>query len=270
MNEGREQEAADAPQEIASEVDPTILLYSLGLDFDIEAQLAAIHDLLKRNREGAAETAEVIKSAEDRAHRLQGDLNEWAVDDLVDQIHHSAYQATAHSMAAVGMLAPLVETVFSQCFAKIGELLYDEADPPNSHKRWTARRQKHKWDCHFFVDDHRFEKGIAKGIAQLLDALGLACRVPSDLEQTLTALFAYRNAMFHGGFEWPLHDREEFVENIVKQCPSDWFIVGTTGNDPWLICMSETFIQRVLWSIEQVLQILAWFIHENRPPEPTV
>ena len=34
--------------------------------------------------------------------------------------------------------------------------------------------------------------------------------LPDDLEPTLSALFAYRNAMFHSGFEWPRKELERF------------------------------------------------------------
>jgi hypothetical protein len=47
----------------------------------------------------------------------------------VDQIHRSAYQEAAHSMSAIGMLAPFVETVFYQYFRGIGNRFYPATHP---------------------------------------------------------------------------------------------------------------------------------------------
>ena len=59
---------SSAPKQVDHELsglEPQELLYALGVDFDIDAQLAAIHGLLRRNRGVAAEIEEEIKSAED-------------------------------------------------------------------------------------------------------------------------------------------------------------------------------------------------------------
>lgn len=47
---------------------------------------------------------------------LRGDTASGAVDQWVSVLHDSVYQRAAHSMAAVGMLAPLVESMFDEAF----------------------------------------------------------------------------------------------------------------------------------------------------------
>src|SRR5260370_21827026 len=166
---------SSAPEQVEQELsglEPQELLYALGVDFDIDAQLAAIHGLLRRNREGAAEIAEEIKSAEDRARHLRGVLNDWAVDDWVDRVHHSAYQEAAHSMAAVGMLAPFVETVLHQCFLGIGNRLYPIASEKKSHDRWKAAHAL-EWDCHYYISKRGADKNLPKWIHQLATLLAL-------------------------------------------------------------------------------------------------
>lgn len=81
--------------------------------------------------------------------------------------------------------------------------------------------------------------------------------------QTISALIAYRNGMFHNGLEWPIKEGEKFKRRIEEEWPSDWFIIGTSGENPWLFYMSETFIQHVLSSIEQALRILGQFVADN-------
>jgi hypothetical protein len=225
--------------------------------------VAAIHGLLRRNRAGAAEIAEEIKSAEDRARHLKGVLNDW-----VDRVHHSAYQEAAHSMAAVGMLAPFVETVLHQCFLGIGNRLYPIASQTKSHDRWKAAHAL-EWDCHYFISGRGVKKDLAKGIDQLASALGLTSSLPADFGKTTSALIAYRNAMFHNGLEWPIKERQKFERRIGKEWPSEWFTIGRSGENPWIFYMSETFIQHVLSSIEQMLKVLGQFVADNWPKGQT-
>jgi hypothetical protein len=250
-----------------SGLEPQELLIALGVDFDIDAQLTAIHGLLQRNRQAEAELVEEIKSADERTRRLEGVLNDWAVDDWVDRVHHYTYQGAAHSMAAAGMLAPLVETVLHQCFLGIGSRLYPITNPKTPHDRWSSAHAL-QWDCHQFFSAGRARKDVAKGIVQLMNALGLTNTLPADFGQTISALFTYRNAMFHNGFEWPIEEREKFAKQAA-QWPSDWFSLATSGGKPWIFYMSDTFIDQVLNSIDQALKVLGQFVADNWPEGQT-
>ena len=92
-------------------------------DLDYDSQLRAIHGLLRahKDRESAL-NAEIEKAAAD-ARRLSGIRNEQAVSDWVELLHASVYQDAAHSMSAVGMIAPFVESVFGHGLRGIGERL---------------------------------------------------------------------------------------------------------------------------------------------------
>src|SRR4051812_29218190 len=92
-----------------SNLTPRDYLYVLNLDFDIEAQLAAIAGLLQRNRRADKALKDEIEQIEQHAGRHEGIRAELALDDWLDRIHYSTYQDAAHSMSAVGMLAPLIE-----------------------------------------------------------------------------------------------------------------------------------------------------------------
>ncbi|MFN2533426.1 MAG: hypothetical protein ABR555_19245, partial [Pyrinomonadaceae bacterium] len=120
------------------QLEPREYLYALGLDFDVDAQLIAIRGILRRNREATAELAAEIEKIDEHTRRLRGVRAEVAVDAWVDQIHHSVYQDAAHSMSAIGMLAPLVETIFYQSFRGIGNRFYPAGAPAKSHERWKA------------------------------------------------------------------------------------------------------------------------------------
>ena len=63
------------------------------------------------------------------------------------------------------------------------------------------------------------------GILQLLDAIDMADHMPDDLRPMLSALFEYRNKMFHLGLEWPLEERQRFDKRLSKW-PREWFSKG--------------------------------------------
>jgi hypothetical protein len=244
-------------------------IYALEVDFDVDAQLMAIGGLLRRNRDADQSVRDEIKKIEEHTQRLKGIESdwEWAVDDWVDQLIHSTYQDAAHSMSAVGMLAPLVETVFYQCFQSIGKRFYPATHPHKTHDRWHAAHGI-QWDCHFVVADGRTHKDIVKGIFQLSDAVGLTARFPADLKSVLSALFAYRNSMFHNGFEWPAEERKRFAKRIESEkWPADWFSVATTDGKPWMFSLSDKFIRHCNKTVEEVLQAIGGFVRDELLPK---
>lgn len=238
-------------------------LYALDVDFDIDAQLMAIQGLLQRNRQAEKALSDEIKQIEEHSRRLSGIYCERVVDDWGDQIHHSIYQGAAHSMSALGMLAPLIETIFYQCFRGIGKQFYPPNYLSNEHERWKATHAI-QWDCHMFVSGNRVEKDIVRGILQLADAVGLTSKLPSDLKTTLSALFSCRNRMFHNGFEWPVEVRERFAKQMDQEgWPSDWFIKATTGDKPWIFYLSDKFIEHCLATVDLVLDAIGSFVRDE-------
>ena len=61
--------------------------------------------------------------------------------------------------------------------------------------------------------------------------------------RVMTAVFAYRNNMVHNGYEWDLDIRQEFRTRIETEGWSDWFLVSTTGGDPWYFTMTPSFYE---------------------------
>ncbi len=203
------------------ELEPRDYLFSLKLDFDVDSQLIAIGGALQRNRKADEAQANEIKAIEEHARHLKGLRGEWAVDSWVDELHHSTYQSAAHSMSAVGMIAPLTETIFYQCFRGMGTQFFPDSQSDPNHGRWSGPRALW-WDCHSVLGDKKPEKDIARGIVQLAEAVGLLPKLPADLQQTLAALFGYRNSMFHNGLEWPLEERQKFAKRLAdEQWPAD-------------------------------------------------
>ena len=230
-------------------------------DFDVDSQLEAIHDLLRRNREIEESQKQEIRRSDEYARELKGVWNDRAVEDHISLLHASVYQDAAHSMAAVGMLAPFLETIFTQCFLGIGEKW--PTNPSSTHERWQAPRA-FQWDCHKFVANGRASNNLVQGILQLADAIGLQTRFPTDIEKTLSALFTYRNKMFHCGFEWPKDERERFQKQIDDgHWPGSWFATSTIAGKPWIFYLTNEFIEHCLTTTEQVLAAFGAFARDE-------
>lgn len=232
--------------------------------FDYEAQLSAVHALLLRQTNSNQLLKDEIAKIDALARRTSGLLNQRAVDEWVDHLHASVYQDAAHSMAAVGMLAPLFESILCQSFGGIRRILETGVVPLSSHPRWQWSATE-KWNCQFVFGKNGRKKNLVEGVLQLADAVGLLDYLPDDLKPTLEALFSYRNKMFHLGFEWPIEEREKFQKQLAQtdNWPSDWFTTATSDHKPWIFYLTDTFIQHCLTTIDGVLGGVGAFARKN-------
>ena len=196
-------------------------------DFDYVSQLEAIQGLLSHNWQAEADLLDEISDAGAWAEGSTGDANDFAVSLMGDLMNRSIYQAVAHSMAAVGMIAPFMEGVFKDGFERMGEEL------PRVN--------------------------LAMNILKLVEKKELMPYMPDELAPTLEALFRYRNNLFHSGFEWPEHIRQQF-KDATHQWPNGWFDEATQDSDPWMFSMSSTFIKHCVRVAEEVTNGLQDFL----------
>jgi hypothetical protein len=137
-----------------------------------------------------------------------------------------------------------------------------------AHDRWRYS-QADFWDCRKVHGPTGGHKNVVKGILQLSDAVGLLPRLPADIEQVLSAFFAYRNNMFHKGFEWPVAERAKFANQIGDQgWPRDWFDVATSDDEPWIFYMSQTFIDHCLRTIDDILAGIGAYVLDRLQTAP--
>lgn len=242
-------------------------IYMLELAFDPESQLRAIYGLLSRNEKADDELVAEIRAAEEHAKKLPGIWNDHAVEECIDLMHHSVYQDATHSMSALGMLAPLIESVLAQCFIRIGRKFFTTESPPSGHDRWKSAAPE-VWDCHFQHVGGRLRKAsIVEGAKQLAEETGLQKYLPADIWTGLTALFAYRNKMFHNGLEWPEDDRKNFQDRITTdRWPSTWFSQATSGGEPWVFYMTQNFIEHCHDAANKVLDAFGRLIKNDLWP----
>ncbi|WP_424973461.1 hypothetical protein [Dinoroseobacter sp. S124A] len=238
-------------------------LFFIENERDFEAQLYAIKAALSRNKEAekkAVENIEHMRSQIDlldpEDHRNADHLN----DHLTDMFHESVYSDAAHSMSAVGMLAPFIESLFVAIFEAIRkvEKPTDEVDP-----RQNAFRDLY-WNPQLVIKKGEFGNDLIRGIQELARFSGLELFLPDGYEKTLTALFAYRNNMFHNGFEWPANKVEKFQNRVKnKHWPENWFHHSSKNDVPWIYYMSEDFIQHCLKLIDEVLDGVGEYLEKR-------
>ena len=219
------------------------------LGIDIRAQLIAIRSVLARNRQVEQKAAaEIDKLA---AEMKKGRADSWIEDQWVDSLYSYTFLDAAHSMAAVGLIAPLFESLFDQAFRSLKRELPKLCSLESNHKRWQL---KDPWDYRIvWVGGRGHKLGIAKGIPQLAESIGLRKHLPSELERTLTILFEYRNKMLHHGFEWPDTDREKFAHRIDSNGWTDCFRQATSGGKPRIFYMSRDFIDHCLDTVDEII-----------------
>jgi hypothetical protein len=194
--------------------------------------------------------------------KLSGIRNQQAVDEWVDRMHSSVYQDAAHSMAAVGMLAPLVESIFHQAYLGTRAYYASQSMHLPSHSRWQEA-EKDEWDCYFVWNKGRRSNNLVDGIFQLADAVGLTPYLPTNIQPRLKALFMYRNKMFHNGFEWPTDERSKF-DKIIRdeKWLGSWFKAATSDGAPWIFYMTETYIADCISAIEKIIEATGRFARQ--------
>lgn len=228
------------------------------VNLDFEAQLLAIKDLLRRNRQADEDLEQRIKDLYEQAQQTTEVWRNspYQDDRFVDETYQSFFQDAAHSMAAVGMLVPFLEAFFVASFQCV-------RDEVGRTKQATSEDQRTQaWESKFLDLHSQFKKrrgkrqreGFVAAIDQLARSIGLAPFFPNDYRKTLEALFQYRNKMFHLGFEWPEGECKKFQNRVEKgDWPSNWFLKHVRTEEPWIFCMSKEFIEHCLWTTDQVL-----------------
>lgn len=243
-------------------------------DLDYEAQLVAIAGLLRRHKEEDERTAAQIKEVEEFARRTTGLRNEHAVDDWIELLQGSTYQDAAHSMAAIGMIAPLIESLFYQAFQGIRTVYYGADVVPSGSSRSAIGDADTFWDCHLAYNPkgkkYKYKKDLVSGIVDLADAIGLKSRIPQQLLPILPALYRYRNKMFHFGFEWPAHECATFAKEIEKEGWQGWFSSATRDDVPFIFYMTESLIQGSLAAIDELLNAFGTYCMDKTRERHTV
>jgi hypothetical protein len=233
---------------------------------DYEQQLTAIKGLLARNKAAdkqlEAERDEIMAFI----RKSTGSAQERAIDESGENFYAMVYQGAAHSMAALGMIAPTYESMFFHAFQGIREAFRKAGVSPPPHARSGITITDHYWDCHLVHSQDAKPKtrtNLVKGIMELAEATQL--ELPDGLQSLLEALFYYRNKMFHYGFEWPRSECLKFSKRIAEKKWDDWFERAEHAGEPWIFYMSDDFIKLCLGMTDKVLDALGRYCKDRLP-----
>ena len=231
---------------------------------DYDSQLRAIKELLNLHQQIARTRSLKIAEIEEEIPKRRGIDRMHAENDRIDLCHESVYEDAAHSLAAIGMLAPFIETVFSQVFESVKQKYEGKTLPTPDHPRWKAEEAK-RWNCRWYYSKKKggIENDVTQGILELARVTGLLPYLPTELRPILKALFGYRNNMLHNGFEWPLDTRNKFHKRTTEEWPKEWFSWARSGDAPWVCYMTDALINECLVYIDQIISAIGHFVTEK-------
>lgn len=246
-------------------------LILLGDDIDLEAQIIAIRHALSRARQADAALADDIDDLARRARAAAGAHNRHLTDLWVDQLLASVYQDAAHSLAATGMLAPTIESLFVAIFCGLRDI-ETPAGPIVLHGNRVKKTSDARiWDPHWFFGDPLAPpvRDLVRGIGQLAESAGLTAYLPEGYLGAIDALFSYRNKILHHGSEWPVRERHNLT-NLIRErrWPDDWFAHASCDDEPWIIYMTDDLIQTLFSTIDAVLNGVGRFVRERYEAVP--
>jgi hypothetical protein len=242
------------------DIDDRDRLYLFTDSIDWRAQLIAVRLMLSRNREAREAFSQAIEDDKADVLAYDGPYHWDYVDRHVDMLHESVYRDAAESMAAIGMIAPMVESTLGQIFFALGDMYERKKLSPRAHKRWIrAGVSRRKWDFQCFFNEKKEEKdNIVLGMRQISGASGLDKFLSDEFITWFEAMFTYRNYMFHGGFEWGQKRRDAF-EKKIDTCGWPFFSCSTSGGRPWIYYLRNETIDAMPTMVENMLDSIGRF-----------
>lgn len=155
----------------------------------------------------------LLKELFDRIAKLEQELKDWDSsldpdgDGHTDACYALHLEQVACRQAAIGLLAPLAETLFHESAKSFEHALKAKIATGTSRDDRSALKAKEFWNPEVVFrgletdeSDNLIVKqsgGICEGYFQLINAIGLGDHIPAGCEVVLTALFAFRNKSLH-------------------------------------------------------------------------
>ena len=223
----------------------------------LDQQLDAIKRVLRTHeeiREGESNRLDALDTASRWEGEYDGGLE--ALRDL--RFWQMTFQTSAHSMAAVGMLAPFIESLFEEIFdalkTRSTEIKSDH--PPQDLPFMKSRNPQSK------VENGKTRQGFAVDSIERAYNIGLLPFLPCNVDISLKALIKYRNNMFHNGFEWPETKISSFDKKR-KDWPEGWFDLAHRNGEPWLFFMTPEFCTHCIDLIDAIIDGTGRFLKER-------
>jgi hypothetical protein len=256
---------------------------------DLDRQLAAFRTVLTRNKDVDDATSDALVAQRDEIlapnafSPEDGSVPiEHAIDNLQDQYEGSTYLRAAHSLAAAGMLAPLLETLFIRLL-KVALAISESSGQPLSAPRWQ-QASKARADCRCFFDETKgkfTEPGLMRSVRQFIASLPGPPLLDDAALDTLDVLFRYRNEVLHNGVELPEAKAVKFNTYLREALPAHlepeqaprlrWVTVYFRGSTPWLFLLKDGLWLRCLSLIREFADAVgARYLELEMPRRPRI
>jgi hypothetical protein len=246
-------------------LDDSDYIYSLIDNVEWDSQLRAISLVISRNKKAREDFSAYINQNEEDLKAYNGPYHDHYVDEHIDLLHETVYRDAAESMAAIGMIAPMVESVLCQSLAALGRMYHEKKMSPPAHKRWTRADKANctwevRWNCQIKItNNYEVRHNIFDGFPQLAEACGLDRYLSADFMAWFKAMFNYRNYMFDGGFEWSVGNRQKFAKMIEREGWQRFFNCSTSGEMPWIYYLTDETINDMPDRVGKMLDELGQF-----------
>lgn len=244
--------------------------------YDVEQHLGAIHSMLGHLIDWSDGHAQRIKDSDAAASKLSSEdhvhYQICVENECIDARSESAFADAALSNAIVGALAPMYEGIFNHEFRALSTMDSVIVRSPANHLRCNLPADQF-FDPYLHVDRHgQVVEGsnLREGVMQILKGLDVLDRFPANFEAITEALFTFRNRGLHFGLEWLPEKRRSFAVSVGR-LPNwkRWFDVGTSGGDPWIICVTEEFMEEAFAVAVEMVNVFSRLLHETRVRMPS-
>jgi hypothetical protein len=156
--------------------------------------------------------------------------HEYQEDAVISVYQHAGFVEMARSHALVSSITAFCESLFKNQLPRVSWSF--KGNLPSEHPRvaFFASSLTSFWDP---SKGGEKDGGFPGRVVAILSLGGFIELFGVDFERTLYALFAYRNAMVHNGYEWPEDERERFAAKVAENNWTEWFNYSTSGDNPW-------------------------------------
>lgn len=225
-----------------------------------DMQLIAVHGTFSRNAKASKDTADLIKKTYAEVDAYNGPHHYHYIDEYNYLLEMSAYENSAISMSSISVIAPMLESIFSQFFLRLGKEFEEHSMPLPQHHRWELSEGcPGRWSVKCHYKDGETCEDVISGISQLIKATGASAYLSKPIRRWVEAMFHYRNFMLHGGLEWSMERREAFAKLMSDKKYDDLFKAGSIGGEPWMFYILDKAVDEMVNNVEAILDGLAAF-----------
>lgn len=219
--------------------------YYPDLNFDPNEQLVYIERTVEEFRRQGAEESDEMQSIEERLGKYKNDCDQKFVYEAARNYKGLSFmrQEALRANMQIAMLAPAIENLYKKS-------LYILIEKKLGKKELSEIFTKNKG----FKRGKPEEGGAVNRVMQALDMLMIQSKFCPNIEECLSALFGYRNALFHNGLEWSKDECDAFNnQNHQKK----WFTSHSNSCRPYFFLPTNKFIDELINLFAESMDVFA-------------